>query len=398
MWRSSTLIQGNCAAVRFKARWAILSKRRPCIAPTFNTCRPIIYPLIQHQTSRFIGTEQPHSSHIHADDFASMLEHSSKKGMQVTWIGFVSNVGLTVSKGVAGWFMNSAALLADASHSLSDLLSDFVTLYTFKMSRKVPDNTFPYGYGKYETIGSLSVSAILVAGSIGIGIHSFDLLLDIWSHHHSQASQTLSDTVASTVTTASDHASQQQNILDPNAAWFALASVAIKEWLYRITLKVGQSERSDVLVANAWHHRSDAYSSFVALVAIGGSYAGMPIFDPLGGIVVSGMIFKSGVDIMRQSTTELLDKSISETELDEIKSIVASVKNKEADLLDFYSIRGRKFGPFHHLDLVIQLNPQLSITKAHGIEQKVRLAIKQHCNHVQEVIIHIDAEKQPRHF
>lgn len=74
------------------------------------------------------------------------------------------------------------------------------------------------------------------------------------------------------------------------------------------------------------HHRSDAYSSFVALVAIGGSYAGMPIFDPLGGMIVSGMIFKSGVDIMRQSTRELLDKSISETELDEIKSIIASVK------------------------------------------------------------------------
>ncbi|KAK4512896.1 uncharacterized protein ATC70_003606 [Mucor velutinosus] len=353
------------------------------------------------QKTALYGTciqQQPHSSHIHADDFASMLKHSSKKGMQVTWIGFVSNVGLTVSKGVAGWFMNSAALLADASHSFSDLLSDFVTLYTFKMSRKVPDSTFPYGYGKYETIGSLSVSAILVAGSIGISMHSFDLLLDIWSHHHSQAAQAMSATVASTVTTASGHANQQQNILDPNAAWFALASVGIKEWLYRITLKVGQSERSDVLVANAWHHRSDAYSSFVALVAIGGSYAGMPIFDPLGGIVVSGMIFKSGVDIMRQSTRELLDKSISETELDEIKSIVASVKNKEADLLDFYSIRGRKFGPFHHLDLVIQLNPHLSITRAHDIEQKVRLAIKHHFSHVQEVIIHIDAEKQPRHF
>lgn len=99
--------------------------------------------------------------------------------------------------------------------------------------------------GKYETIGSLSVSAILVAGSIGIGIHSFDLLLDIWSHHHSQAAQTLSDTVASTVTTASDHVNQQQNVLDPNAAWFALASVAIKEWLYRISKCTWTSSAND---------------------------------------------------------------------------------------------------------------------------------------------------------
>jgi len=99
MWRSSTLIQGNCAAVRFKARWAILSKRRPCIAPTFNTCRPIIYPLIQHQTSRFIGTEQPHSSHIHADDFASMLEHSSKLETKLVDKEIATNMHVQAKRG-----------------------------------------------------------------------------------------------------------------------------------------------------------------------------------------------------------------------------------------------------------------------------------------------------------
>ncbi|KAI8073676.1 cation efflux protein [Thamnidium elegans] len=305
-------------------------------------------------------------------DFATLLQHSSKKGMRVTWIGFVSNVGLTISKGTAGVLMNSASLLADATHSFSDLLSDFVTLYTFKMSRKVPDSIYPYGYGKYETMGSLSVSALLMAGGAGIGFHSFDLLLNTIDGTHNTSE------------------------LDPNAAWFALGSVLVKEWLYRITLKVGRSERSDVLIANAWHHRSDAYSSFVALMAIGGTYAGIPIFDPLGGILVSCMILKSGSEIMWSSSKELLDKSISESELDEIKNIVASVKDK--NILDFYSIRGRKFGPFHHLDLTLQLNPNLPIYQAHAIEQSVRLAIKQKCCHVQEVIIHIDAEKQSRHF
>ncbi|GAA5810020.1 hypothetical protein MFLAVUS_003435 [Mucor flavus] len=305
-------------------------------------------------------------------DFATLLQHSSKKGMRVTWIGFVSNVGLTISKGTAGVLMNSASLLADATHSFSDLLSDFVTLYTFKMSRKVPDSIYPYGYGKYETIGSLSVSALLMAGGAGIGFHSFDLLLNTMDGTHNTSE------------------------LDPNAAWFALGSVLVKEWLYRITLKVGRSERSDVLIANAWHHRSDAYSSFVALIAIGGTYAGIPIFDPLGGMLVSCMILKSGSEIMWSSSRELLDKSISESELDEIKNIVASVKDK--NILDFYSIRGRKFGPFHHLDLTLQLNPNLPIYQAHAIEQSVRLAIKQKCSHVQEVIIHIDAEKQSRHF
>ncbi|GAA5803425.1 hypothetical protein HPULCUR_008907 [Helicostylum pulchrum] len=224
------------------------------------------------------------------------------------------------------------------------------------MSRKVPDSIYPYGYGKYETIGSLSVSALLMAGGAGIGFHSFDLLLNTMDGTHNTTE------------------------LDPNAAWFALGSVLVKEWLYRISK----------------HHRSDAYSSFVALIAIGGTYAGIPIFDPLGGMLVSCMILKSGSEIMWSSSRELLDKSISESELDEIKNIVASVKDN--NILDFYSIRGRKFGPFHHLDLTLQLNPNLPIYQAHAIEQSVRLAIKQKCSHVQEVIIHIDAEKQSRHF
>ncbi|KAG2204672.1 hypothetical protein INT47_011967 [Mucor saturninus] len=301
----------------------------------------------------------------HANDFASMLQLSSKRGMQVTWLGLASNVGLTLSKGTAGFIMNSASLLADAAHSLSGNTN----------TPKVPDAIYPYGYGRYETIGSLSVSGLLMGGGVGIGLHSFHLLL-----------ATLDGTLVSS------------GELDPNAAWFALGSVVIKEWLYRITYKVGKSERSDVLIANAWHHRSDAYSSFVALMAIGGTYAGVPMFDPLGGIVVSCMILKSGASMMSQSSQELLDKSISEDELNDIQAIVASVKEKEQDLLDFYSIRGRKFGPFQHLDLTLQLNPDLAIYKAHAIEQRVRQTIKANCGHVQEVIIHIDAEKQPRHF
>ncbi|KAI8876715.1 cation efflux protein [Backusella circina FSU 941] len=326
-----------------------------------------------------------------------MLEHSSKRGMQITWTGFVANIGLTVSKGTAGWMMNSAALLADAAHSFSDLLGDLVTLYTFKMSRKVPDSIYPYGYGKFETFGSLSVSALLIAGGLGIGLHSFDLLLATLPQHVA-----LSDAATAAVTTSAENnaimSPLSSEALDPNAAWFALGSVLIKEWLYRATLKVGISERSDVLVANAWHHRSDAYSSLVALVAIGGSFAGVPIFDPLGGIIVSGMILKSGTDIMTKSTKELMDKSIEESELDEIRDIISAVKNKEVDLLDFHSIRGRKFGPFHHLDLVLRLNPNLSLTRAHDLEQRVRVAIKNQCSYVQEVIIHIDTENQPRHF
>ncbi|KAI8067902.1 cation efflux protein [Gongronella butleri] len=333
--------------------------------------------------------------------------------MQITLVGLVANVGLTVSKGAAGWYMNSASLLADATHSLSDLLSDFVTLYTFKMSRKPPDQIYPYGYGKYETIGSLGVSTLLIGGGLAIGMHSIDLLsAALETMQAASASATpVVDGVASASSTAIEHKKTATStlsallhhhhhdnaVLDPNAAWFALASVLIKEWLYHATLKVGKKENSNVLIANAWHHRSDALSSVIALVAIGGSYAGLPILDPLGGVFVSGLIVKSGYDIMASSLRELLDKGAPQEELDQVMHVVAQVKAAEPDLIDYYALRGRKVGPFQHLDMILQLNPKLPVDQAHRIEQRVRATIKKECTFVQEILIHLDAEKQPPH-
>ncbi|KAI9027626.1 hypothetical protein CLU79DRAFT_697643 [Phycomyces nitens] len=304
--------------------------------------------LFSKRELRFHGTHNHGHNHNGDDhvhvDLATTIRNSSKQGMRITVIGMAANIGLTVSKGLAGWMMNSASLLADAAHSFS---------------------------GKYETVGTLAVSSLLIVGACGIGIHSFELLMtalnisgvDVAIQSASVAMTTTTETnSAKDVLTNSLHSHSNDGVLDPNAAWFALASVIIKEWLYRATIKVGEVERSDVLIANAWHHRSDAYSSMVALVAIGGSYAGLPVLDPLGGLLVAGMILKS-----------------------------------EQDLIDFHSIRGRKMGPFHHLDLVLQLNPQLTISQAHRIEQLVRHTIKTECKLIQEVLVHLDAEKQPPH-
>ncbi|CAO3594583.1 unnamed protein product [Absidia cylindrospora] len=361
--------------------------------------------------------------------------------MQITLVGLVANIGLTASKGVAGWYMNSASLLADAAHSFSDLLSDFVTLYTFKTSRKPPDAIYPYGYGKYETVGSFAVSTLLITGGFAIGLHSFDLLMAVIngtsstvissssslspeiidSVANSISSTTLSSidaTAVSSSTTSSapdsshhpssalssvmsslfhHHHHDSSTALDPNAAWFALASVVIKEWLYRATIKIGNHEHSDVLIANAWHHRSDAFSSMIALVAIGGSYAGIPVLDPLGGLIVAGYIVKSGGSLMVSSMKELIDKGIPPSEIEKIKAAIVKVKTQEPELIDFHSIRGRKLGPFKHLDMILQLNPTLSVEQAHRIEQLVRVTVKKEVSMVQEILIHIDAEKQRPH-
>ncbi|KAI8061817.1 cation efflux family-domain-containing protein [Gilbertella persicaria] len=353
-------------------------------------------------THSFLGSVRHHGSHGHHHhdaDLMTTLTSSSKKGTRITIIGLASNVGLTVAKGVAGWVMNSASLLAEALHSFSDLLSDFVTLYTFKMSRKPADNVYPYGYGKFETVGSVTVSSLLLAGAVAIGWHSFDLLLVAL-----QSSVPLISDAAATVATTSHSAAEHNSIpspvhshshhgngvLDPNAAWFALASVIIKEWLYRATVKVGITERSEVLMANAWHHRADAYSSAVALAAIVGSYAGMPVLDPIGGLIVSGMLVKSSTGLLGSSMKELMDKGIATKELDSIQTAIAKVKDEELDVVNFHSVRGRKVGPFNHIDLVLQLNPSIPMQKAYQLEEKVRLSIKKSCKNVQNVAIYLE--------
>lgn len=170
----------------------------------------------------------------------------------------------------------------------ADLLGDFVTLLCWRLSRRPPSARYPYGFAKFETLGTTTVALLLVGGALGIGFHSYHLL-----------AAALGDTVAAlppgalhdalhALAAAAEHvpapAHAHAHALDPNAAWFAAASVVGKEWLYRATKAVADAEHSPVLRANAVHHRSDAYSSAVALLAILGSgvFPALPL-DPLGG-------------------------------------------------------------------------------------------------------------------
>lgn len=207
----------------------------------------------------------------------------------------MANIFLTTAKGLAGWFMNSAALLAEAGHSLSDLLGDFVVLFSWRLSRRPSSARYPYGLAKFETFGTTVVALLLLSGGLGIGAHSLQLLL----HALAETAQVLP---AGPVQVALENATSivhnipavvgggahthapAAGVLDPNAAWFAAVSVVAKEWLFRITRKVATEESSPVLMANAYHHRSDAYSSAVALVAILGStfFPALPL-DPIGG-------------------------------------------------------------------------------------------------------------------
>ena len=185
--------------------------------------------------------------------------------------------------------------------SFTDLLGDFVVLFSWRLSRRPPSRRYPYGLAKFETVGTGLVSLLLIAGALGIGSHSLVLLLSVLSETALTVPAGPLQTAMLNVTAAAHsvpglghiaHSHGHAHALDLNAAWFAAVSIVSKEWLFRITRKVAEQENSPVLLANAYHHRSDAYSSVVALVAILGSgwFPALPL-DPIGGASLKGTYF-----------------------------------------------------------------------------------------------------------
>lgn len=351
--------------------------------------------------------EHSHShSHSHhhgssgAEEAAALLSAlggNADAGSRITLIGLGANVGLTVTKGVAGYALGSAALLADAAHSGTDLLSDIVTLTTYRMSRRSPSASYPYGYGKYESMGSLIVSCLLVAAGLGIGLHSYHLLMETLA-----ALPFINKAFLASLTVlpkgGHGHEEEEAEIVDARAMLFAGAAVLIKEYLYRITLKVAKEEHSNVLLANALHHRSDAFGSLVALIAIAGAWFGFPILDPLGGLLVSGMILRNGSEVGLTALKELVDQTSDLSLVPKVHSLLLSLRDPTLPSLPAYdstssspapvpaspnphpslpilsisSIRVFNSGPSFLLDIGLVLPSELTLAVVNEIEEVVR--------------------------
>jgi cation diffusion facilitator family transporter len=234
--------------------------------------------------------------HSHGGPSSSLTEQklqASRLGSgplrRITVVGAGVNIALAVGKAVAGVLGHSAAMIADAAHSLSDLVSDAVTLFVLKQAHKPADSDHPYGHGKFESIGSLSMAALLVGTGGAIGWHSIQVLTAL----HSATAEAAAAAAPTSL-----------------ALGAAIASVLIKEGLYHATMRVGQKHNSSVVVMNAWHHRVDGLTSLVALVGIGGSMLGIPAADPIAGILVAGAIVKVGIDSGVDSFHDLTDQQV----------------------------------------------------------------------------------------
>eukprot|EP00977_Amphora_coffeiformis_P004756 scaffold1019_cov172-Amphora_coffeaeformis.AAC.9 len=241
-----------------------------------------------HHPALLLVAQRWHGGHSHHHGPNPLLSpaHSpeERKAQKVTLLGLGTNVGLSALKGGVGYATGSMSLVADAVHSLTDLLSDIITLGAVRISRQPATDAYPHGFGRIETMGAVSVAAFLLSTSVGISYSAVD--------------QILHGTVALT---------------DGGATWAtgaAAISLVAKEALYRITIRVAEDQNSPVLYANAWHHRTDALSSVVALAGVGGSWMGYPLCDPIGGFIVGGILGKIGLDIATTSLTEMMDKSL----------------------------------------------------------------------------------------
>lgn len=270
---------------------------------------------------------QSHAPHEHASHADSLFhshthQHNEllRKGfltnpaVRITWIGLVVNVLMVAAKGVGGVHFHSQALVADAIHSVSDTVADFLTLATVNfVSKEGLFSKFPLGYGKIESVGTFLVSTVLLAAGLSVGwssllqilemllpttIYEYLLVFQVHSHLHFGTSHDHNNTV-----------SNERHLSDINAAWLALALIGVKELLYHKTMAVAKKTHSSVLAANAWHHRVDSLTAGVAAVSVTlGVLLGISWLDAVGGLLVSTVIVNVGLGTLFQACYELVDR------------------------------------------------------------------------------------------
>jgi cation diffusion facilitator family transporter len=279
---------------------------------------------------------------------------------KVTLIGSVVDLVLGVVKIVVGLFAGSQALIADGVHSLSDLATDFLVIFAAKHAHREADEEHPYGHGRIETVATVALGIALVIVAIGISFDAFQRLL-------------------------SEEAVMQHGVWALSAALF---SVAAKEYIYHYTVRVARRLRSNMLHANAWHSRSDAISSIVVLIGVGGAMAGFTYLDEVAAIAVALMIAKIGWDLLWTSLQELIDKALE-------PELVADIRQRILDVdgvRDCHMLRTRMSGSDSLVDVHIQVDPVLSVSEGHQIGEKVRKQLISEIEHVADVTVHIDPE------
>ena len=290
---------------------------------------------------------------------------------RVTLAGSAVNVVLVVLKFIAGVVGRSSAMVADAVHSLSDFATDVVVLLFVRISRRPQDAAYDYGYGKYETIATLIIGMALLVVGAGIAYSGASKIYEALHGAELEAPSAL-------------------------AFWMAIISIAAKEICYRITAEAGRKAESQAVVANAWHHRSDAFSSIGTAIGIGGAIMLGPrwrLLDPAAAVVVSVFIVKVAIQLLRESFGELAEKSLPPEVEQEIVRITEGVDG----ISGIHNLRTRRIGNYLAIEMHVRVDGGMTLAEAHDRSSLIERRLKERYGAETYVSVHVEPLKKTAH-
>ncbi|MDO9422706.1 MAG: cation diffusion facilitator family transporter [Methylobacter sp.] len=287
-------------------------------------------------------------------------EKMDKLKARASYVGAAINVFQTLTKIGFGILGQSAALIADGIHSLSDLLSDLLVIIAVRLGSREADYEHPYGHRRFETIATviLGVGLIAIGGAI------------VWS--------------------VMERMANPEHLPVPNVLSLAIAavSVLVNEWLYHYTKRIAKKTRSKLLLANAWHQRSDAISSLVVLFGIGAVMLGYPLADAVAAIVVALMVVKIGLNLVLDSIKELVDTSLPPALVADIRTAIHAIDGVEG----IHLLRTRQMGEDALIDAHVVVDPRITVSEGHMIGDRVRDDLIGRFDDVMDVLVHVDPE------
>lgn len=295
------------------------------------------------------------------------LTEREKAIYQVTWAGSFVNFLLVVFKLIAGILGHSAAMIADAVHSLSDFATDIVVLIFTRISNKPQDKNHDYGHGKYETLATAIIGIVLFAVGAGICWNGLRAIQTVW---------------------------QGGRLPVPGMLAFAGAIISIvsKELIYRYTIHVGRKINSSAVIANAWHHRSDAFSSIGTAMGIGGAIAlgeSWSVLDPMAAVIVSFFIMKVSVQLLKPCVDELTEKSLP----DGIEKEICLIAENTPGVSAIHNLRTRRIGNHYAIEMHVRMDGHLTLYEAHAKASVIENKLKEKYGNETHVGIHVEPVK-----
>lgn len=293
-----------------------------------------------------------------------MNKDYSQLAIRVTSHTILVNILLSAVKMAAGLIGRSGAMVSDAIHSLSDVLSSLIVILGIRMAHRDSDKEHPYGHERFECVAAIVLSGLLFITGIGIGWNGVQKVLS-----NSPGSLEIPHAMALAA---------------------AILSIVIKEGMYWYTRAAAKKVRSSALMADAWHHRSDALSSIGSFAGILGARLGYPILDPIASVVICIFIVKASIDIFRDAICKMTDRACDDTVLEELQEIIL----KQSGVLEIDLLQTRLFGDKFYVDVEIGVDGSLPLTKAHGIAHQVHDAIEQNFPLVKHCMVHVNPKEE----